>query len=69
MRGLTLADVAAEIHVSERTINRWELYENDIPRKYWEPLAELFRVQVPWLLGIEATDDNGDNGKRTRDAA
>lgn len=68
LRGLTLADVATPLRVSERTVNRWELHENEIPRKHWAPLARLLRVQVPWLLGIESTDGDA-NGECEEKAA
>lgn len=61
LRGLTLQDIALALDVSQRTVNRWELHQNDIPRKHWEPLAQILDVQVPWLLGLESNGNgNGD---------
>lgn len=64
IRGLTLRDIARALGVAERTVNRWELHQNDIPRKHWEPLAQILDVQVPWLLGLEGNGNHNDESER-----
>jgi transcriptional regulator with XRE-family HTH domain len=60
LRGLTLKDVADVVGVSPRTVNRWERGEVEVPRKHWETLADLFHVEVAWMLAIEVNGDEDE---------
>lgn len=58
LRQLRLADLAEELGVSIRTVNRWERAERPIPDAQKVRLAEIFGVSVSWLMCW----DDGDNG-------
>ena len=67
--GLTQRDVADRIKsprntrrpLNDAAISKWEMGA-EIPDRYWKPLAAIFDVSIPFLLGY----DNGpqDGGER-----
>lgn len=58
-RGLSLAQLAAEIGVHESTISRWESGESGVPDHRKVQLADFFDVPVPYLMGWDGPDGSG----------
>lgn len=66
--GLTQADLAAALDVSQPTVNRWEASESEPARVQIEALARALKVTPEWLAfgrGGRATDARGRQGETT----
>lgn len=56
---LTMEQLAKMIGVSRSTINKWEkAMVEDIKRPYIRKMAEIFRCDVKWLMGLDGTKVN-----------
>jgi transcriptional regulator with XRE-family HTH domain len=67
--GLSRPDVAARLGLkSERTVYRWETGQSGIPDSSKFALADLFGVSVPWLMGWENENGDGDGGREVKAA-
>jgi transcriptional regulator with XRE-family HTH domain len=49
LKGLTQADLAAKIGISQRAVSHWELGANGISEEHWQALIKIF----PELRGID----------------
>jgi transcriptional regulator with XRE-family HTH domain len=63
--GLTLRQLAFRLDPSgegptERTINRWERGESGVPDRWKLVLADVFGVSVPYLMGWDESDGDGN---------
>lgn len=56
--GMLQVDIASRLRVSERTVDRWERGQVQIPDRQKLALAEVFGVGVSFLMGW----DDGANG-------
>jgi transcriptional regulator with XRE-family HTH domain len=59
---LRLRDVAVALGTTERTVNRWERGEVQIPDSQKMALAEYFHCSVLWLMGWEDGPNGNDDG-------
>lgn len=48
--GLTQAEVAKKMHVSQAAVHRWETGDTRIARKHHKGLARLYKVKVEELF-------------------
>lgn len=60
--GLTQAEVAKKMHVSQAAVHRWETGDTRIARKHHKGLARLYKVKVEELFagGDEHTEGGSE---------
>lgn len=58
--GLSQGELAEEVGVSYRTIQRWELGTNEIKGSNARKLADHFNVSIPYLLGYDTDNTFAD---------
>lgn len=58
--GLTQAEVAKKMHVSQAAVHRWETGDTRIARKHHKGLARLYKVTVPELF--TGGDEHAESG-------
>lgn len=60
--GLTQAEVAKKMHVSQAAVHRWEAGDTRIARKHHKGLARLYKVKVEELFtgGEEHAEGSGE---------
>jgi transcriptional regulator with XRE-family HTH domain len=61
-QGVTLADVAERIGVTEATAEAWERRQRDIPDDQKVRLAAIFGVTVAFLMGWDDQDQPDVDG-------
>lgn len=65
-RGLTQRQLAERLHVSDRTVSKWECGAGSPEVSLLPELAELLRVRVEYLLGEEQVPNLADSGNLLR---
>ena len=55
--GMTQRALAQELHVSQRTLSRFELEQHDLSTATLIALTRIFHVSADYILGIE--DETG----------
>lgn len=58
--GLTQAEVAKKMHVSQAAVHRWETGDTRIARKHHKGLARLYKVKVEELFA--GGDEHAEGG-------
>lgn len=56
-RGMTQKELAEKLHVSQRTLSRFELEQHDLSTQTIIELTRIFNVSSDYILGIE--DETG----------
>lgn len=59
VQGLTRTQLAAQLGVGEYTVARWEKERTGVPDHQKLAMAELFGIDVAYLMGW--TDENGNS--------
>ena len=63
---LTQREVAEQLHVSPKTVSKWECGQGCPELSLWGPLSALLGADVPKLMGGELTPNRPDAGKLSR---
>lgn len=56
-RGMTQKELAEQLHVSDRTISKWERGAGFPDTMLWEPLADALKIPVQCLISGERQED------------
>ena len=62
-RGMTQTELAAALHVAQRTVSRFEREQHDLGTETIIALCRIFEVSADYLLGIEDETSKGGYGR------
>ena len=54
-RGWTQKELAAQLHVTDKAVSKWETAVNYPDVSLWQPMADLFHISLLEFLGMEDT--------------